>query len=263
MSGAAPLDGVRVLVTRPAHQADALVGMIERAGGTALRMPALAIAGPADPGPLAAVAQTLDRYDIAIFVSPNAVEGATRLLGRPFGARTTLFAIGPATARALALAGYPEALCADHPFNSEALLALRELQQVAGQRAVIFRGDGGRGLLARVLAERGAVVEYAEVYRRAPPPPPAPEVAAALRRRQVDAVTATSGEVLEQLAAMCTDDLYQGLTRAQLVVASDRMVKLAESLGFHSPLVAAEPGDGAMMEALVAWRTGRPPQETG
>lgn len=263
MNDAAPLHGLRVLVTRPAHQADALVRMIEHAGGTVLRMPALDIADPVDPAALDAVARSLDQYDIAIFVSPNAVDGAVRLLNRPFPAKLILAAIGPATARALALAGYPDTLCADSPFNSEALLTLRELQQVGGQRIVIFRGDGGRGLLGRVLAERGAVVEYAEVYRRAPPPPPSSEVATALRRQQVDAVIATSGQVLEQLAAMCTDDLYQGLTRAQLVVASDRMVKLAESFGFHSPLVAAEPGDGAMVEALVAWRTGRPPQETG
>lgn len=252
---AGPLADVRVLVTRAAHQADALVALIEHAGGIALRMPALDIGAPAEPAALNAVARALDEYDFALFVSPNAVDGAVRLLGRRFPPRLTLVAIGPATARALAEAGYPDALCAESPFNSEALLALRALQQVAGRRIVIFRGEGGRGLLARGLVARGARVEYAEAYRRTLPPPPSPEVVAALRRRQVDAVTATSGQVLEQLAAMCTDDLYEGLTRAQLVVASGRMVKLAESLGFRAPLVAAEPGDQALVQALVAWRS--------
>jgi uroporphyrinogen-III synthase len=186
-----------------------------------------------------------------------------RGLGARFPDGLTLVAVGPATARALNDAGYEDVLCADSPFNSEAVLELPQLRRVAGARIVIFRGGDGRGLLAQVLRERGAEVEYAEAYRRASPPPPSAEVAAALRRGQVEAVTATSGQTLEQLVEMCSGGLHRGLLRAQLVVSSDRMVKLAESLGFRMPLVAAEPGDRALVEALVAWRTGQPPQEIG
>lgn len=255
---AQPLAGLRVLVTRPVHQAAPLCEMIVAAGGIPLALPALDIAPPDDTTALRGLARDIERYDLAIFVSPNAVRGAVELLGR-LPPVPLVAAIGPATARALADAGRPDALCPDSEFNSEALLRVPALGDVSGRHIVIFRGDGGRGLLGDTLRTRGATVEYAQVYRRALPSPPRPEVAEALRRRQVGAVTATSEQALEQLVALCGDDLRHGLLGAQLVVASGRMVKLAESLGFCAPLVAAAPSDRALVQALIAWRAGRSP----
>lgn len=257
-----PLAGVRILVTRPAHQADALCRLIEGAGGTALRMPALDIAPPSDTGALRELGARLDSFDLAIFVSANAVGGALAHLGMQLPASLGLAAVGPASARALLDAGHSEVICPASGFDSESLLAMPELQHVAGKRVVIFRGDTGRGLLADVLRERGARVEYAEVYRREAPPPPDPVVADALRHDALDAVTVTSAQALENLVELCTDKMRRGLLRAQLVVVSERMIEMAESFGFATPLVAAEPGDRAIFETLVAWRTGHTPQET-
>lgn len=262
MSGA-PLAGLTVLVTRAAHQAEPLCALLEREGARPLRMPAIDIGPPRDPAAVQAFASRADDYAFAVFVSPNAVDGLGRWMPGKLPPAMELIAVGPATARALTDAGYTRVTCAESPFNSEAMLALPMLQRVHGTRGVIFRGDAGRGLLLKVLTERGAQVEYVETYTRATPPAPDRTVADALRRGQVGAVTATSGETLERMVELCGDDLHHGLTRAQLVVSSGRMVKLAESLGFRAPLVASEPGDHALVEALVAWRTGQPPQEIG
>lgn len=263
MSGASPLDGIRVLVTRPAHQADGLCASIERAGGIALRMPALDIGPPRDSGAVRGLAQKLDRYDIAVFVSPNAVQGALELLGRKLPATLRTLAIGPATAAALDAAGVAGVICPDQGFDSESLLEMPVLREVTGSRVVVFRGDGGRGLLGETLRSRGAEVDYVEVYRRTLPPPPDARVADALRRRTVDAVVVTSVQTLENVVAMCGDELMQGLFAAQLVVPSARMIEKAEASGFRAPLVAGEAGDHAIVETLVAWRTGRPPEEIG
>ncbi len=226
-------------------------------------MPALDIGPPRDAGAVRDLARRLDDYDFAIFVSPNAVHGALDLFGRGLPSGLGVLAIGPATAAALDSAGVSGVICPDHGFDSESLLDLPVLREVAGRRFMVVRGDGGRGLLGETLRARGAEVDYIEVYRRTLPPPPDARVAEALRRRAVEAVVVTSVQALENMVAMCGDELTQGLFAAQLVVPSARMIEKAEALGFRTPLVAGEAGDHAIVETLVAWRTGKPPEEIG
>ena len=80
-------------------------------------------------------------------------------------------AIGQGTVRALAAHGVHGCIAPEQRFDSEALLALPELQaeRVAGQRVLILRGDGGRELLAETLSARGALVDLVSCYRRLPP----------------------------------------------------------------------------------------------
>ncbi len=108
--------------------------------------------------------------DLYVFISPNAVTFAGRLLeghSLPDGAR--LAAVGSGTAQALQQAGFKVDLLPDARFDSEGLLALPELSRLAGRRVVIVRGEGGRPLLGDELRARGADVVYAEVYRRSRP----------------------------------------------------------------------------------------------
>jgi uroporphyrinogen-III synthase len=72
MQGA--LGGRGILVTRPAHQAEPLCGLIEAAGGRALRFPVMEIRPAADQPAVQADLARLAGYDLAIFVSANAVQ---------------------------------------------------------------------------------------------------------------------------------------------------------------------------------------------
>src|SRR5207237_459615 len=76
--------------------------------------------------------------------------------------------------------------------DSEAVLAAPELQQVAGKRVLIIRGDDGRPVLGESLTARGAKVEYAECYRRVRPNVDATPLLAAWRRGEVHGVVALS-----------------------------------------------------------------------
>src|SRR5690606_17336275 len=78
------------------------------------------------------------------------------------------FAVGPGTAAVLEKHGLHVSFPTTAT-NSEALLALPELQHIDGMKALIVRGSGGRELIAETLRGRGASVDYAELYLRAVP----------------------------------------------------------------------------------------------
>ena len=250
-----PLAGIGVLVTRPAPQADELCALIEAAGGRALRFPTLAISAVPDTTAARAALATLDHYDLVLFVSANAVEQALALRPAadwPAGLRCA--ALGAGTVRTLARHGLPVQLVAPPPHDSEALLALPQLQDLSGQRILIIRGVGGRELLGETLRARGAAVNYAEVYQRTRPDSDTRDILAAWAQGAVDVVTVTSGEALQNLVAMLGESGRGRLLTTPLVVVSGRMVQQALALGFTSPRLAEAAGDAALMAALIAWR---------
>ncbi len=247
------LAGRRIVVTRPAAQAEPFCALLERSGATVFRFPVIEIRGPSDPRALQDLIANLDRFDLAVFVSTNAVEYFVPLALEkgPWPASLRTAAIGARTAQALAEQGTPAGIVPAQRFDSEALLAEPALQSVRGWRVVIVRGEGGRDHLADGLRERGAEVAYAEAYRRALPETDAAALGSELCAGRVDAVTVTSGESLRNLVAMVGDAAYGALLDTPLVVGAERVAELARELGFRGPIVTAkDPTDAAMLEAL-------------
>ncbi len=248
------LDGRRVLVTRPAHQAEGLCRRIAQAGGVALRLPTLEIDDCSHDPAVSEVLARLTDYDLLIFVSPNAVRIGLRAIEAAAGLPPALplATVGEGSARALqeVLGRGPDRL-PETRYDSEGLLALEALQQMAGQRVLILRGDGGRTLLAETLRQRGAVVDYLELYRRVQAPTP-PNIDQLLQQAEV--VTTTSGEVLDKLHQL-TPERWRALLREKpLLVVSPRSEALARQLGFVGPIRLAEhAGDEAMISALSDW----------
>jgi uroporphyrinogen-III synthase len=244
------LDGKGVLVTRAAHQASGLSGLIEANGGRAIPFPALAI-GPS-PDRVAALDLLRQAWDLAIFISPNAVHYAVELLSGAKPRTQHIAAVGKATAQCLRDAGWPADLVPVGSFDSEGLLALPELKQMRGRQVLIVRGEGGRPLLGDSLRARGAKVGYAEVYRRLrPTTDPAP----LLDRwhSDVDIVTATSAEVLDNLVAMLGAAGWPLLRETPLLVISERMAERASNLGFAQIVLASGADDSAVLNALCSW----------
>ncbi len=245
------LKGKGVLVTRAAHQAAGLSALIASSGGRAVAFPCLEIA-PAGDSAAARERLVGQRWDLAVFISPNAVRHAVALLaGERLQARH-IAAVGEATARGLRTAGMPADRVPEQRFDSEGLLALPELQRMQGQAVVIVRGEGGRPLLGDSLRARGAKVGYAEVYRRLRP---ATDPAPLLARwdDEVDIVTATSAEVLDNLVAMLGEAGWPRLRSTPLVVISERMAERARGLGFAQVLSATAADDAAVLRRLCDW----------
>src|SRR5258707_4942317 len=113
-----PLQDVGVLVTRPARQAAGLAAQLAALGASPIVFPATVILPPPDRTRLDRIHATLDRFDIAIFVSANAVEfGAPAPQSWP--AQLQTFAPGPGTAAALAAAGIHNLTIPTGSFDSE------------------------------------------------------------------------------------------------------------------------------------------------
>ena len=245
-----PLAGVGVIVTRPARQAAGLTRQLAALGATPIIFPAIVILPPADRAPLDAVHAALDQYDIAIFVSANAVE-----YGAPapeiWPAKLLALAPGPGTAAALTAIGIAETRIPATTFDSAGLLALPELRDVAGIRVVIFRGDGGRADLGDTLRERGATVTYVECYRRAAPATGAAGLGDVLREGRAHALTLTSSEGLDNLCALLPAEDLDRLRRVPAFVPHPRIAQHARDLGF----VPVETGgaDTGLMAGLLEW----------
>lgn len=253
-----PLAGKRVLVTRPEGQADGLAQLIRAAGGEPIRIPAIEIRDLADSAPFHAVADRLASFDLAIFVSRNAVRKAFEMLrarrdGMSWPARLQVAAIGQGSRAELLARGFAAVIAPAAQSDSEALLALPELARsaVSGKRVVIFRGDGGRRLLGDTIAARGAAVEYAACYRRERPVGGEALLRAAWAGG-VDAVTVSSAEGLANFLDMLDEDAARRLSRIPLFVPHPRVAAEAERRGLARTIVAG-PRDSEMASALVAY----------
>lgn len=241
-----------VLVTRPAAQAEPFCEALEHEGARVIRFPVLEILAPSDPTNLRAVLAELDTFDIAVFISPNAVQRVMNLAlaEREWPAGTTIAAIGNRTAQELRSFGRAPDIAPPRRFDSEALLAEPAMQDVSGKQVVIFRGDGGRELLGDTLHERGANVTFAEAYRRGRPEGDTGDLMYAFSRGQVDLITITSGEGLRNLYEMVGKLGRMWLRKTPLVVGSERIAEIAQELGFKSAVETAEdPTDAAMLAA--------------
>jgi uroporphyrinogen-III synthase len=238
-----------VVITRPRGQSENLARLLREAGGEPLCIPAIEILPLVDAAPFHALAARLAQFDLAIFVSRNAVRSALDLMGgKPWPAGLKAATVGQGSKEELELQGFKQVIAPAAQSDSEALLALPELAEVKGCRIVIFRGDGGRQLLGETLTQRGALVEYAACYRRV-----RPESADALGeawRDGIDAVTVSSAEGLVNFLQMPGQDAAR-MAAIPVFVPHPRVAQEAARLGLRRVIVAG-PRDADMLAALAA-----------
>lgn len=244
------LGGLSVLVTRPARQSETLCDAIERAHGRPVRFPTLEILGPTDKHAARQALRDARAADLLVFVSANAVQYAFPLLPEQLPVDVAIAAVGTATARALDEAGLAPTLVPAR-MDSEGLLALPDLQRMAGRLVFVLRGNGGRELIADTLRARGADVRQVEVYRRDLPDRPAGAAnLVANWARLVDVVIATSNAILDNLFSLVGEAGAAQLRATPLVVVSERMAAHAAALGCTAVTLAASARDADLIDTL-------------
>ena len=246
------LAGRGVVITRPVAEAQQLAALVREAGGEPMLYPAIEILDAPDPRALDAVIDRLDDFDLAIFVSPSAVDKAMTRIGarRTLPAKLRCAAIGPGGVRALQRFGVNEVIAPQGSYDSESLLASSYLQNVRGLRIVIFRGDGGRELLGETLAARGAGVNYAACYRRGKPAFDAAPLIQAWECDRIAAVIITSSEGLRNFCDRIGAAGLTWLRKTLIVVPHPRIAAAAREQGMMR-VVEAESGDEALMRTLL------------
>ncbi len=248
MLAALPLAGLRIVVTRPQKQTQELAHTIEALGGVCIQFPLLEISALTDTRALDSLAAQLHEYQLAIFISPNAVRYGMDALKNlvVWPASLQVATIGLSSAQALHEHGIPSVISPQQRFDSEALLALPEMHKVNGLRIIILRGDKGRELLGDTLTLRGATVEYVTCYHRHKPQ----QDISVLLAAKPNVLSVSSSEALGNLWQMLDAVGRENILALPIFVSHERIALAARKLGWNN-VVTSSGGDEGLLTALL------------
>jgi uroporphyrinogen-III synthase len=281
------LNAQTIIVTRPAGQArqliellsagiknDALVKLGEQELPQILSLPLLTIVPkggePHDSqiDPLADhITTVLKDADLAIFVSPNAIECTMRLLGRAwqdFSKKIIPIGVMGGSSKlalqhhGIGLEEIPTMILLpknNEHWDSEGLW--KELQSLdwnwPERKVVIFKGEGGRDWLADTLVAAGATVQAISVYSRVPLDIDSPAWEAI---HKIDFSQSlwllTSSEAVRYLGEVIQDQFTQTLLYASAICPHQNIGEAAKAIGFGKVFIC-EPGDEALIKASQVW----------
>lgn len=280
------LSGRRVLVTRPAEQADGLAEPLRELGADVLVQPAIAILPPDDWAPLDQAIGNLNQGDTLVFASRNGVQfffarlhqqaaDARRLAG------VRVVAVGSKTADALATRGIradlvPERFDAEglidllcqrsaglvaHPAGFDAELTVGQRRgpapaNLASERSIpsaerffLIRASRGRDRLAEALQSEGQTVQQVIAYRNTDVTDAAPQIRRAIERQAIDWVTVTSSAIANSLHQMFGQDLR----RVKLASISPTTSQTLRNLGLNVTVEAKSYTMDGLVEAIVEY----------
>jgi len=242
-----------VLITRPQPQANELATKLTEQGNKAIVFPTFSIEDSLDQAALHTAISTLDQVDVAIFVSPRAVEKTLPIwltYWPKIPKKILLVAVGKSTEQALKAYLPVQVVCPEDEFNSEALLALPDLQAVHHKIVMIFQGETGRGLLEKVLTLRGAKVKIAICYRRVLSSPVSLPEVREWQQAGVNRIVYTSAEGMLNLFKLVDDKAHDWLKNIPSLVVSPRLVELAKEMNIQTVIQSRSAHVDAIIETL-------------
>jgi uroporphyrinogen-III synthase len=252
------LQGLRLWVTRPSQQAAALCALLGAAGADVLALPLLEIAPAADPAALQAAITDLTQFDLAIFVSPSALDAVFAQLSE-WPKPLPLAVVGPGSARRASELGVEQIICPQSQFDSEGLLLEPALQNLQNKKIVLFRGNGGRELLPEILQERGAKLTIVSAYQRQ-----APRFDQAHLQNELaagcDGIVISSSEAAQHLFRLAGDGVLQALQSRLYFVPHPRIAETLIALGAKQ-VELTKAGDQGILRGLQQYFS-LPRQET-
>ena len=244
--------GWTLVSLRPQGQHAGVRSAAAALGGCVVALSPWRLRRSAGPASVSALQRALQAPAV-VFTSPAAVTAAVSL-GHDFAAEPfrTWLCVGEGTRRALQAAGARQ-VDAPARMDSEGLLALPALAEVAGREIGLVTAPGGRGLLAAALQARGAQVVRADIYTRVPQPI-APRALARLSHSPQPWVLAlSSGEALQRVWGQLSPAWrVRWQQHMRVVAASERLQAQALALGLGPVERAAGPTATQLVAACPA-----------
>ncbi|MBM6551613.1 uroporphyrinogen-III synthase [Marinomonas ostreistagni] len=244
------MNGLKVLVTRPQPENQITCQALTALGATPLALPMLSIEPLTDDPDIKRAIHSklfdLDLYHYVIFVSKNAARLGAEVIDECWPmlpAKTHWLGIGQGTTETLRQQQIPA--LSNPGNNTEAMLEWLKPAKMREQKVLIVRGSGGRPDLGKALADRGAIVDYLELYKRHTPTYTAQTF---LFLEQPDVIWATSGESLINLTHYL-DHHAPALKHSTLFVPSERVAQQAHQLAWQQVICAYGADDNSMIAA--------------
>jgi uroporphyrinogen-III synthase len=245
-----PLEGRRIVVTRPRENAAVVANELELLGATALVMPLLQIEPmqDADAATLESALSDVAAYDWIVFTSANGVAAVQEhLAGRLVGAK--IAAVGPATAAAVRALGVEPSFV---PVNYAAAEIVDGLGELEGRRVLLPQADIADPWLADRIRAAGAEVDAVVAYRTVAVDPSVIE--AAELEEGVDAVVLASGSAARSLAALAAKfpGVAKSLQQTLLVAIGPKTAEAAREVALPVGVVADEASSEGIIQALTS-----------
>ena len=258
-AGPLPLEGQRVLVTRPLHQSGDLQVALSRAGAHPIAVPTIRLADPPDPRPFRCAAATLEDFDWVLLTSANAVERLATAVRETTGdlvslQRACLAVIGPATRDAIrALGCEPRVMSSIHRGEALADAVLEAGANERGTRVLLARAAGARSVLPDRLRAAGVSVTDVAAYVTVAEEASAGPLTRLVAEGGLDWITFTAASAVRAYVAMV------GSRTGDASVAAIGPITAAavRDAGLEVQTVAATYTITGLIEALVLASTGQ------
>ena len=254
------LAGLRILVTRPEGQADAIIARLESLGATVLHAPTIRIADPPSYAALDAALRHLPCYDWIVWTSAN---GVTRTFARmvALGIATDrlrtckLAVIGGATGRSLVSYGLAANLVPPRAVAESLREALIAAGVGADTQMLLPQPVTSRDVLAAGLRAAGATVDVVPAYQTERNADGATDLRRWLAAGTLDCALVTSPSTVHGLLALLDNDV-ETLRRIPLVCIGPVTADAVRALGIEPALVAPDHTNDGLVAALIDHHTG-------
>lgn len=248
-----PLLGIRVLVTRPREDVEALQLKLQSLGAQVYCLPTISIRPTTEAPEIGNALGCLGAYDWIAFTSRNAVRvvfewlQAHNHLPMP---SLRVAAVGSATADELRGRGVaPD--CVPLEAGGQSLAQAMMAVGVSGASVLLPQGDLAGDDLQHALEGAGAKVTAIRVYRTTPAQPTDHVPQEALLRGEMDVVVLASPSAFRNLLSLPAIGVRSVLGRTHMVAIGPTTAEAVRTAGFQPSAIARRQTTDGLAEAIV------------